>query len=115
MRFVFFHEMLELRLRLIQVYYERLKGGKVSVRQKRIDYLEKQVAKMNLKISQERALESKQARKDDTRRKILLGAILLDKAQHAESPEAWLKEFTDPYLTRDTDRALFDLAPLGNE
>ena len=56
-----------------------------------------------------RALASRRARKDDTRRKILIGATVLARidARHLDHTElqAWL----DAHLTREDDRALFDL------
>ena len=56
-----------------------------------------------------RSLESRRARKDDTRRKILVGAIVLAKVEQGEFPEARLRSWLDAALARDDDRRLFDL------
>jgi len=64
--------------------------------------------------ARQRTLESRRKRKDDTRRKILVGAIVLAKVEQGEFPEARLRSWLDAALTRDDDRRLFafeDLAP----
>ncbi len=54
-----------------------------------------------------RVLESRRARKADTRRKILVGAIVLAKVERGEIPEADLRRWLDAALSREDDRALF--------
>jgi hypothetical protein len=51
-------------------------------------------------------------RQDDTRRKILVGAMYLDCFKDDEEKMNRLKQRLDSYLTKDHDRALFDLPPL---
>jgi hypothetical protein len=58
-----------------------------------------------------RALEKRRERKDDTRRKILVGATVLAKVDRDEIDHADLTAWLDVHLTRDDDRALFDLPP----
>ena len=60
-----------------------------------------------------RTLESRRKRKDDTRRKILVGAIVLAKVEHGDFPEAKLRDWLDSALTRDDDRGLFNLVRTG--
>lgn len=48
---------------------------------------------------------------DDTRRKILLGAMLLDRMSRDDGAKTQITAQLDRYLTRDDDRALFGLAP----
>ena len=48
---------------------------------------------------------------EDTRRKILAGAMLLDKVKRGVFPEVLVKAMMDVFLQRETDRALFDLPP----
>lgn len=68
-----------------------------------------------LKVRQQRAkaretaLASRRARKDDTRRKILVGAILLAKVEQGQFDERQLRRWLDKALTRKDDRALFGL------
>jgi hypothetical protein len=56
-----------------------------------------------------RALASRRARKDDTRRKILIGAIVLARVDQGTLPAAELRAWLDATLTRADDRALFGL------
>jgi hypothetical protein len=57
-----------------------------------------------------RSLESRRRRKDDTRRKILVGAIVLARVEQGRLPEAELREWLDQALTREDDRGLFGLS-----
>ena len=56
-----------------------------------------------------RLLESRRKRKDDTRRKILVGAIVLAKVEQGELPEAKLRAWLDAALVREDDRGLFGM------
>ena len=70
-----------------------------------------------LKARQERAearlryLESARARKDDTRRKILAGSVLLAKVESGDFDNRTFKRWLDKSLTRADDRELFGLTP----
>ena len=55
--------------------------------------------------------EIKGQRVEDTRRKILVGAMMLDKIERGDWSRDKLLTLLDAYLTRDADRALFDLPP----
>lgn len=70
----------------------------LKVRQQRID-------------ARARALTSSRARKDDTRRKILIGATVQARVDTHQLDHAELERWLDAHLTRDDDRALFDLSP----
>jgi hypothetical protein len=59
--------------------------------------------------ARKRALLSRRARKDDTRRKILVGAIVLAKVDQGMLEEATLRSWLDASLIRADDRQLFDL------
>lgn len=56
-----------------------------------------------------RHLESRHRRRDDTRRKILVGAIVLARVEQGRLEEAELRGWLDQALTRGDDRALFGL------
>ena len=60
--------------------------------------------------ARKKAIEVKRKRQDDTRRKVLAGAVLLAQVESGEWPEAKFKAMMDKGLTRDEDRALFELA-----
>jgi hypothetical protein len=56
-----------------------------------------------------RTLESRRSRKADTRRKILVGAIVLAKVDRGEIAAADLRSWLEAALNRADDRALFGL------
>ena len=70
-----------------------------------------------LKVRQQRAaarataLASSRARKDDTRRKILAGAILLAKVESGDFDSRTFKRWLEKALVREDDRKLFGLQP----
>lgn len=66
-------------------------------------------------IARERAVEKRRQRSEDTRRKILVGAVILTKVEHGEWPKERLYELMDKALTRADDRALFELLPVLSE
>jgi len=66
-------------------------------------------ARQQRSAARQKAIESRRHRKEDTRRKILVGAIILAKADQGEFDQAQLRRWLDAALTRPDDRALFDL------
>ena len=77
--------------------------------------IEAQLEKLKQLKAQKQAIEARektkqkeQERKDDTRRKILLGSYLIKKMQNEANKEKILAELNE-YLTEDRDRQLFDL------
>ena len=61
--------------------------------------------------ARKRALASRQERKNDTRRKILLGATVLARIDRGELDQATVNAWLAQSLTRAEDRALFGLTP----
>jgi len=61
--------------------------------------------------ARKKAIDSRRERKADTRRKILIGAIVMAKIEQKVMPQAQLTEWLDEALTRSDDRALFELPP----
>lgn len=79
--------------------------------------LEEQRARINAEIQRVRAREQQQERRDDTRRKIIVGAMLtgmIEAGKLGQFNEVWLRAELDKQLDRDPDRALFGLPPLAN-
>lgn len=64
------------------------------------------------RIRREQAKARTQHRKDDTRRKILAGAMILERAEKDAAFKIELDALLARFLLRDDDRALFGLAPL---
>lgn len=59
--------------------------------------------------ARERAKQKEQDRKDDTRRKILLGSYLIKKMESNEANKEKILADLNEYLTEDRDRKLFNL------
>ena len=71
-----------------------------------LDTLVKKKEQLEARIQNMKAKEAMQQRKDETRRKILVGSYILDKNQKAGSLEKLLSEL-DKFLFKPYDRALF--------
>ncbi|MEI8299498.1 MAG: mobilization protein [Pseudomonadota bacterium] len=55
------------------------------------------------------ALQVRRDRKAETRRKILIGGVVLDRIAAGQISESELRAWLDPALSRSADRALFGL------
>jgi hypothetical protein len=66
--------------------------------------------KQALEARQNTRLKGEERRKD-TRRKVLLGAMLLEQMQRDENVQRNLNAQLDAFLVREQDRALFGLPP----
>lgn len=77
-----------------------------------LEKLKEQRDAINARIQAAEARGRVSERKQDTRRKILIGAYYLDQAE--QNPDQWsqLVKIMADYLTRDSDRRLFELPPL---
>lgn len=91
-------------------------GIKVTMK---VESLEQQIAKQEERLKQlkaqkqavlarEKAKQKEQERKDDTRRKILLGSYLLKKMENEANKEKILAELNE-YLKEERDRKLFNI------
>ncbi len=61
----------------------------------------------------ERSMQSQRERRDDTRRKILVGACVLTRVERGAMTQDDLLALLDPFLTRPDDRHLFGLDLAG--
>lgn len=80
------------------------------------DKLEKLLAKreeMNAKIRQELGRDRSRKRRQDTRKKIIAGALVL--AEEDPAIRLWLSRTINKAVKRAEERALFGLAPLPGE
>jgi hypothetical protein len=82
--------------------------------------IDDRVAALELKLKQLKALqqrkdarvrtaEGRRTRREELRRKILVGAVVLAKVETGEIEEGTLKQWMRPALTKPEDRALFGL------
>lgn len=72
----------------------------------KLNKLEKQMKQLQQRIASEKAKVKAKERKDDTRRKILVGAYFMEKYENNMDE---LVKMIDPFLTRVKDRELFGL------
>ena len=75
---------------------------------KALEKLQAIKARRQALVNREKAKQKEQERKDETRRKILLGSYLLKKMEDEAEKEKILAGINE-YLTEDRDRKLFNL------
>jgi len=80
-----------------------------------LEKLKQQQEQLKARIQTLEAAEKTRERKKDTSRKILLGSLVLEKLKRGDAIVKPLMAELDGYLTRDHDRALFELPPLSKE
>ena len=71
--------------------------------------LKQEKAKKQKMEARKRAFESKKKRKDDTRRKILVGAVVLAKVERGEWSKEEFLEMMKKALIHKNDRGLFSI------
>lgn len=81
----------------------------------KIDKIQQRIEELKSQLRQEKAKENTRQRKIDTRKKILLGAMLMHWVENGEFKSADLLEGLDKFLTRDSDRVLFGLPSKSND
>ena len=64
---------------------------------------------LNAQIQAIKSKEASQKRKDDTRRKVLIGGVVMKMLKTGEMPQERLTQILDKHLEKDADRALFVL------
>jgi hypothetical protein len=81
--------------------------------QERITALELKLKQLKVlqqrKEAKARSVESRRTRREELRRKILVGAIVLAKVEAGEIAEDTLKAWLSPAISKPEDRALFEL------
>jgi hypothetical protein len=82
----------------------------------RIETLEQRLKQLKARHQQSearrRTFESRRERREDARRKILVGAIVLAKVEQGVLEEPVLRQWLDAALSRNDDRALFGFPPV---
>lgn len=81
----------------------------------KIDKIQQRIEELKEQLRQEKAKENTRQRKIDTRKKILLGAMLMHWVETGEFNEADLLKGLDKFLTRESDRVLFGLSSKSND
>jgi hypothetical protein len=79
----------------------------------RIQALEAKLGQLKVqqqrKEARARTVEARRSRREEMRRKFLVGAVVLAKVEAGEIAETTLKQWLDPVVTKAEDRALFGL------
>lgn len=79
----------------------------------KLEQLKKKQEQLRLQIQKEQQKESSNKRKDDTRRKILLGAMVLERMEREGDYKEQVTTKLETYLTKKQDRELFNLKILS--
>jgi len=90
-----------------------IKSEKGINSEKKLEKLRKKAKTLRARIASEEAKLKRQAKKDETRLKILVGAYFLNKYEKRDALAELFREM-DGFLTRDNDRKLAGLPPLKN-
>jgi hypothetical protein len=81
---------------------------RISALEERLKQLK---AQQHKKDARERAKIARQTRQAETRRKFLVGAVVLAHVEHDAIAKTKVRQWLDDSLESDEDRALFDLPP----
>lgn len=82
----------------------------MAIREDRLKKLEEKQGHLKAQIQKLKAMEAAEDRKRDTRRKVIVGAVILEMVKTGEWPEDKLVGLLERKLTRERDRQLFGLA-----
>lgn len=82
----------------------------MTSREEKLRKLEERQSQLKAKIQKIKAREATEERKLDTRKKVVLGAVLLEMVKSGEWSEEKLHGLLDRKLTRTRDRELFGLS-----
>lgn len=79
----------------------------------KIDKIQQQIQALKEQLKKEKSKENARQRKIDTRKKILLGAMLMHWVDTGQFNSTDLLKGLDKFLVRNIDRALFDLPEIS--
>jgi large subunit ribosomal protein L7/L12 len=81
---------------------------------KKLEQLKIKQAQLKAQIQLELQKDKTKARKEDTRRKILIGAMVMDGMEKNEEYKNKIMQNLNKYLSSEKDRALFDLDKMNH-
>ena len=81
---------------------------------KKLEFIDEKIAKLKAEALIIKSRTNKQKRKDDTRRKILIGAYVLEQIEKGKYSQETINAAMNGFLSRENDRELFNLSPLDN-
>lgn len=82
----------------------------MATKAEKLEALAKKQSQIKAQIQALKARDTAQERKDDTRRKVLLGGVIQRLVKDGKLQQAQVNLWLDSLLTQDRDRALFGLA-----
>jgi len=82
----------------------------MATKVERLKALEDKQAQIKAQIQALKARDTAQERKDDTRRKVLLGGVVLKLVKDGKLQQAQVNQWLDAALSVERDRVLFGLA-----
>lgn len=77
----------------------------------KLEKITKQIEVLQAKANAEKNREREKLRKEETRKKILIGAMVLDGMSKNQDYQSNILKNLDKYLTAERDRKLFNLTP----
>jgi len=75
----------------------------------KLDQLTKRREELNAQIQILKAKENQKKRKEDTKRKILIGGVVMKMLKTGEMPQERLSQLLDKHLEKKADREIFNL------
>ena len=75
---------------------------------KKLEFIDEKIAKLKAQALRIKNRTNKQKRKDDTRRKILIGAYMLEQIEKGKYSQEKLNFAMNGFLSRENDRELFN-------
>lgn len=79
----------------------------------KLEKITKQIEVLQAKANAEKNREREKLRKEETRKKILIGAMVLDGMSKNQDYQSNILKNLDKYLTAERDRKLFNLTPIN--
>ncbi|MCD9489161.1 hypothetical protein [Photobacterium iliopiscarium] len=79
----------------------------------KLEKITKQIEALQAKANAEKNREREKSRKEETRKKILIGAMVLDGMSKNQDYQSKMLKNLDKYLTAERDRKLFNLTPIN--
>ena len=79
----------------------------------KLEKITKQIEALQAKANAEKNREREKSRKEETRKKILIGAMVIDGMSKNQDYQSKMLKNLDKYLTAERDRKLFNLTPIN--
>lgn len=85
----------------------------MDAKEKKLKALKEKQEQIKAQIQKLKAIEQTQQRKDDTRRKVVIGGVVLKMLKSGQLSQKEVDSWIDKLVTSERDRALFGLSALA--